>query len=915
MAGRVSFRYWGKAAPEAGVERGWHPLPLHSLDVAAVGLVYLRRHHALRTLLCETFACTAEEMEHWLVFWLALHDLGKFATAFQSQKTDLMQALRPDAMPRPYLVRHDSLGMLVFKEKLLANAVGEQAELAQEQWLGAMGCLDYREGLLFLARAFCGHHGMPPSEGSDICHQHFLAEDHAAISDFLHLLRTEILPTADFAAFLARQDAEEFELRCQVLSWWLAGVAVLADWLGSNTRHFPYRPCLDSNIQEYWAQAQEYAQQALNESEILSKPLREECPLNSLFPGIHEPSPLQKHAAQVELGPGPQLHLLEDVPGAGKTEAALLLIQRLLAAGHGDGFFIGLPSMATANAMYERLSSVYQRLFAEQTSVVLAHGQRDLVEKFAESVLPENRAEHDRAQQDESASQRCSNWLADHNKRALLSPAGIGTVDQGLLAVLPSKHQSLRLLGLLHKILVVDEVHACDPYMQTLLEKLLEFHARSGGSAVLLSATLPQKMKQALFNAFARGFDGSRQGPRPQLRCHDYPLFSSWGRDMSLRETRLATREELRRTLNLRYLSEIGEVVQEIKTALAAGKAVCWLRNSVADVLQAQQLLAEHLPQQKALLFHARFALQQRLAGEEQILATFGKGSTPGQRAGQLVLATQVAEQSLDADFDVMVTDLAPLDRILQRAGRLHRHQRAQRGYPVPDPAPPCLLVYGPPYQAEPGPNWYRQTLPRAAKVYADHGQSWRSAKLLQQGQIQMPEQVRDWIETVFGADAEQPPGLEKNEMQADSEVMNQRSAALLWGLKLGKGYQREGLDWWSEAKTPSRLGEDSSQVLLLRWQQGQISTWASHAKPATAAALSCLRMPSRLLGEACPPADPEQARALENFLLSVPGAKWMLPLLLEQKDGIWQGRARGAGEKGEVRNWIYDEGRGLLAG
>lgn len=905
MAGRVSFRYWGKAAPEAGVEQGWHPLPLHSLDVAAVGLVYLRQHHALRKLLCEAFQGNEEEIEDWLVFWLALHDLGKFATAFQSQKTDLMQALRPQAVPRPYLVRHDSLGMWFFKKVCTQ-------ELASPAWFGSAANRARMHGLHQLARAFCGHHGMPPDEGPHVNASSFdLEGERAALADFLQSLRSEILPRTDFAAFLQRQEAEAFLQRSQQLSWWLAGVAVLADWLGSNTEFFPYHPQPPASLQAYWQNAQTQAGRALAASEVLSRPLRAERDIHSLFPKITNASPLQTHAAQLELGAGPQIHLLEDVPGAGKTEAALVLVQRLLAAGQGDGFFIGLPSMATANAMYARLAPMYQGMFETLTSAVLAHGQRDLVEKFARSVLPAGPHEADRRQGDESASERCSNWLADHNKRALLSPVGIGTVDQGLLAVLPAKHQSLRLLGLLHKILVIDEVHACDAYMQTLLEKLLEFHAASGGSAVLLSATLPQQMKRKLLTAFAKGRGERAAGVA--LRAEAYPLASAWDSQLGVREIAIPTRSALRRTLPMRYLSEIGEVLQEIKQALAAGKAVCWLRNSVADLLQAQQLLAEFLPQQTALLFHARFALQQRLATEEEILRCFGSDSSPAMRAGRLVLASQVAEQSLDADFDLMVTDLAPIDRILQRAGRLHRHQRAQRGYPQPDPAPPCLLVYGPPFSAEPGMNWYRQTLPRAAKVYADHGQSWRSAKLILQGQVQMPEQARAWIETVFGVDAEQPPGLEKNSLQADAEAANSRSSGMLWSLSLDEGYRREGLDWWSEAKTPSRLGEESSTVLLLRWQDEKLSTWASHPDPATAAALSCLRMPARLLGAA---ANCERyAQALETFLPSLPGAKWMLPLVLTQKDGVWQGQARGAGEKGEVRSWIYDEGRGLLGG
>src|SRR5690606_26506584 len=144
---------------------------------------------------------------------------------------------------------------------------------------------------------------------------------------------------------------------------------------------------------------------------------------------------------------GPQIYLMEDVTGSGKTEAALTLTHRLMAHGVADGFFIGLPTMATANAMYGRIADVYRKLFAGDASLVLAHGRKTLVEDFAASIIEPGQDEGDARQGDESATRRCLRWLADHNKRALLAPAGVGTVDQALLGALQSKHQSLRLLG------------------------------------------------------------------------------------------------------------------------------------------------------------------------------------------------------------------------------------------------------------------------------------------------------------------------------------------------------------------------------------------------------------------------------------------------------------------------------------
>src|SRR5690606_22056808 len=200
------------------------------------------------------------------------------------------------------------------------------------------------------------------------------------------------------------------------------------------------------------------------------------------------------------------------------------------------------------------------------SNLVLAHGNRTLVESFAASVFPEDQSEGDAEQCDETASARCAAWLADHNKRALLAQAGVGTIDQALLAVLHSKHQSLRLLGLFGKVLIVDEVHACDAYMQGVLEVVLEFHARAGGSAILLSATLPARMKQALLNAYARG----RGLTPPQLQKTDYLLVTSWRSSSNeIVEQSIATRPAVQRTVYVEYCSEQSKIIEVIENALS----------------------------------------------------------------------------------------------------------------------------------------------------------------------------------------------------------------------------------------------------------------------------------------------------------------------------------------------------------
>ena len=189
----------------------------------------------------------------------------------------------------------------------------------------------------------------------------------------------------------------------------------------------------------------------------------------------------------------------------------MALARRLLAKGRARGVHVALPTMATANAMFGRLSASYRRLFAPGTdpSVVLVHGRRDLCEGFRS--LSRFLAYDDRCDEtsddpsETTASAFCSDWIARSNKQAFLAQMGAGTIDQALLAILPARHQVLRLWGLADKVLVIDEAHAYDAYMDKELETLLCFHAALGGSAIILSATLPGLKRHALIDAFRKG--------------------------------------------------------------------------------------------------------------------------------------------------------------------------------------------------------------------------------------------------------------------------------------------------------------------------------------------------------------------------------------------------------------------------
>ena len=904
------FRYWGKADPQYPGDPKWHPLVYHSLDVAAVGVAYLRRARPLRRLFVAALG-GEDGLDSWVAFWLALHDLGKFTEAFQGQRADLLQTLQGRHPEKTYTVRHDSLGWQLWQGLICRK-------IKNEGWFGSKS-EDLLDGLDWWMRAVAGHHGQPPNPDGlweTSCHRR---EDRAAVTDFAAQMRGLLLDDAALA-LPTRMDVDTFIESSREMSWWMAGLAVLADWIGSNSRYFPYQK-VGQPLCDYWEEVLDRAEAAVEDCGVLASRSCAEITFGALFPVIAQPSPLQRWASDHILPEGQQLYFLEDVTGAGKTEAAVMLAHRLMAQDRVEGFFIGLPTMATANAMYGRIADIYRRLFEDETSLALAHGNRQFVEAFAGSVLPLSKAETDQAQQDDTASASCTAWLADHNKRALLAPAGVGTLDQALLAVLQSRHQSLRLLGLARKALVVDEVHACDAYMLGVLCVLLEFQARSGGSAILLSATLPTAMKRKLLAAFARGCGYSAVPTSGEMA---YPLASNWAASTPQRvnEVPLTTRSAVERRIAVRSVAQLDEVFRTINATLDQGRCVCWIRNTVADALEAYELFRATVEPSHLLLFHARFALQDRLAIEDRVIEQFGPTSSSADRAGRLLIATQVVEQSLDLDFDLVISDLAPIDRLIQRAGRLCRHVRDARGTRLAaregkdQRGEPCLVVFGPSWTETPAADWFKSAFPKAAAVYPNHGQIWLSAKALKTGVFTMPQDVRALIEDVFGQEASIPDALQGIADKDQAKGFADASLAQANTIKFSAGYVSSAMDWWSEALTPSRLGEATMNVVLARWQGDVLKPWARHREQRHAWTYSAVRIAERLIAQAVQPVSTARQEAVRVALDSLPGkGRWSVLLPLEETSSGWMAEALSAAKgdtAGRRLRWIYDRATGL---
>ena len=916
LSNKTFFAYWGKAAsPMEGSVPEYHLLVYHCLDVAAVGSVLLQNNSFLCSRLSELTGLDTETLITWTTFFLSLHDIGKFADSFQGLNVHIQQILQNRTTTHHYGgMRHDALGLCLWKKRLRKTfqQLGVMPSVAGSKRRGR------RETPVdVMMEVVTGHHGVPVTCNTTRSFRDDFQDpaDVDAAIDFVRqvhrlFVNQEQFPKVDIA-------------KMRLASWWIAGLTTLCDWLGSNKQYFPYRSTPIS-LEKYWHIAVDLARHALDHTGFIPVEPTVKITLDQLISPaqkqVIKPTPLQGLASEFEITTSPYLFILEDVTGAGKTEAAILLAHRLLAAGQGRGLYFALPTMATANAMYSRIGKTYRALFSKTSSpsLVLAHGARELSKEFRQSIIPvTEKEEMGYGDGTSPAGACCNSWLADNKKKALLADIGVGTIDQALLAILSSRHQSLRLIGLLNKVLIVDEVHACDAYMNELLCSLLRTHAAAGGSAILLSATLPLEQRQTLVKAYmdGRGLD------TPVLTKTDYssyPLITAVA-DHKLDERIVDTREEVKRDVQVQLVHAEDEVERLLTTVVAEGRCACWIRNTVADARETWRRLRKKHPDWDITLFHARFMLGDRLDIENMVVGCFGKKSGREERCGRILIATQVVEQSLDIDFDEMVTDLAPIDLIIQRSGRLRRHSRDTFGNVIAgqDARGAVLLhVFAPPVIDDPPNDWIHSFSKYTALVYPHHGQLFLTADLLQRkGTYNMPADARELIESVYGFDAQEriPESLLEKSYDAVGDALAATSLAGLNSLYIPGGYGNtdETVNkWWDEAITPTRLGEETTTVYLAMNDKNNLIPLRNDSRMGWA--YSSLSVRTRdISGETPSSGLSEEVLARCKAQLPAKG-KWGVLVIMESVcPGSWQGRAiNGAGE--EITVW-YCEDSGLL--
>ena len=627
---------------------------------------------------------------------VALHDIGKVNIGFQTQiwrKEDFPQNSR-----KPPRMGHitDLVPVLEWKDDETAEWFSDELEAAGLlEWDNEGGAT--ASGLLVAALS---HHGSPLN----------LSANYAAnpagwrplgninprhcLKHIFRLVRNWF-PAAFAVGGAPLPSAPAFQHM-------FLGLCTLADWLGSDDRLFEF---CDRPLEDYIQRARERARKAVSEIglnlEKQRSALQELPDFAALFDIDGVPNAMQTKTADLPLDE--QLIIIESETGSGKTEAALWRFGRMFQAGLVDGLYFALPTRTAATQIHKRVTNFVRNMYpgGNTPEVVLAVPGHLQAGSTAGQRLPRFEVLWDDQHSAGDAVIK-RRWAAENAKRFLAAQIAVGTIDQAMMAALQVRHAHVRAACLARSLLVVDEVHASDQYMRVILEHLLEAHLGGGGYACLMSATLGSVARQRL-SAPSRTAAGDNIPLEEAIAAH-YPAITTRGE----KQEQLFELGEggQGKTLRVEPLAEMEKFAGVAGRALAAarlGAKVLIIRNTVGYAVRTQNALEEAIQTQQGdaaeteLLFtcngvpaihHGRYAAADRRRLDEAVEEQIGRKRKPG---GRIVVGTQTLEQSLDIDADLLITDLCPMDVLLQRIGRLHRHPRTDR--PETYRRPACLVL------------------------------------------------------------------------------------------------------------------------------------------------------------------------------------------------------------------------------
>lgn len=653
---------WAKS----GDESGFLPLPQHLVDTACVAAAVYDSW--LAEPVKESLAIrlgVGEEGLRSLILWLAgTHDIGKACKTFQTQvevQTEfsyLVTNLDDAGIPRTR--DHREL------EHKMPHGVVSAAII--QCWLESRGLPG--PVALHLSEVAGAHHGIASALGDYKAVKTILNgyEDqwssiHQELLDAMAEL-TAVLPALEALRFRPAPSAGSLQV--------LTGIVVLSDWIASNPEAFPMR--VEGSQRQRLINGMEATDLTAPWTPTAQVESIEAFFRNSFgWPEEFGPRAIQRSMVEAADSIGePTLLILEAGTGLGKTEAALAAAQVIGRKTEAQGIYFAAPTMATANGLLERTMQWAARTAEAQSvaSMYLAHSKNQLSQLYQQLRI--RGIEPDRP--GGAGTVVASSWMTGR-RRGMLSNIVVGTVDQVLMMALQQRYSMLRHVALAGKIVIFDEVHSFDTYTSEYLETTLEWLAYYGVSVIMMSATLPKGRRDALIEAYT--------GAAPSESSDAYPLITVANESSASYIEPLPSPTDL--VASVRTLDDdLTTLTRTLTDLLTEGGCALVICNTIARAQDTFLAVTEMFPGE-AELHHAGFMAWERAQREDALQDKLGPTSHRG--AGRperlVVVATQVAEQSLDIDADVLITDIAPMDLLIQRVGRIHRHQRPDSDRPT----------------------------------------------------------------------------------------------------------------------------------------------------------------------------------------------------------------------------------------
>lgn len=793
----------------------WLPLCQHMLDALHVGELLFDRW--LARSVKDRWArgpLSARDLRVVVRFLCAAHDIGKAAPVFLAQHEPLAQRARDAGLPC-----HSMPELRDDRRELPHSLVGQHV---LHEWLVSRG--QARGAARRLASVVGAHHGRPAS-APQLKQPGRRSLAMGAPGTGWPEVRAELLDWLSALTGLDRvlEHAPLPEVPLPMLVE-MSGFVIVADWLASNTRLFPLRSRASAGDPE----PDMGPRTTFAWGEIAMPPAWEPEPVSTdagtifrerFFPDTPaaRPYPVQKAAFDTAQHDDVGMMFIETDTGAGKTEAALAAAE-VLAARHGSqGILIALPTQATTNAMFSRVADWLARLpqlppEIGTWAITLGHGKSMLNAQYAEMAKqfadfdrlhPPTEllsTVHEEAEADEVKPELCNavvhQWFLGA-KRRLLANFTVVTIDQLLMAALQRKHLMLAHVALSGKVVVIDEAHASDHHMEVFLDAVLSWLGAYRVPVIVLSATLTAARRRAMMRAYAP--HRAAEVDALTFDPSDYPLVTVVPLDDGPVTAQVVPdRSRLRELTWSWHPTELDTLVASVMQSLQGQGCALVVRNTVADAQQTAAALAERgLP---VKLSHAGFLAADRAANDDELQFLFGK-EREGQRPDlAVVVATQVVEQSLDIDFDVLFTDIAPMDLLIQRMGRLHRHARVR---------PPHLAHARVHVLADTQPDGPPRPSDGSRAVYGEHLLLRTMATLASHGfDLRFPEQTSPLVSQALGVDPVGPASWQNALASArtvfDQHVHRQRTKATTWCVRpwSGSADRREHLGDWLQTTT-----------------------------------------------------------------------------------------------------------------